>query len=255
MSEMGDGAAVESGDSGGGSAESGTEAGEQEPAGEGDGTELAEVSDGGSTDDGQFVEGGDDGPAEGGREAVADVGESGEGEPAEEGDGDAPTADAVDTGEVDEGAAERSLMGESAPAEAGEGEPATEEIEPEVEAEPLAEGDTAGFTDPTRSDAGEGERETAETTDDVDDSTEDNSESEESADDQDANDSQGGEDSAETPPRPAGLPSDVQMPDLPPGLGQKGVEHSPGDATPSPNTPNVLPKPESSPSKEIAPGR
>lgn len=122
MSEMGDDAPVESGDSGsGGSAESGTEAGEQEPADEGDGTELGEVGDGDSADDGQFVEGGDDGPAEGGRDAVADLRESGEGEPAEEGDADAPTAEAVDTGEADEGAEERSLMGEAAPAEAGKG--------------------------------------------------------------------------------------------------------------------------------------
>ena len=88
----------------------------------------------------------------------------------------------------------------------------------------------------------------------MDDSTEDNSESEESADDQDKSDSQSGKDSAETPPRPAGLPPDVQMPDLS-GLGQKGVPHSPGDTPPTPITPNVLPKTESTHSKEIALGQ
>jgi hypothetical protein len=59
----------------------------------------------------------------------------------------------------------------------------------------------------------------------------------------------------ETPPRPAGLPPDVQMPNLPAGLPQKALPHNPGDSTPTPNVPNVLPKPGSNPSKEMAPGQ
>jgi hypothetical protein len=74
-------------------------------------------------------------------------------------------------------------------------------------------------------------------------------EADESADNQNESGNQSDQGSRETP-RPVGLPPDVDVPSIP----GKEVPYNPGDPTPAPNTPNVLPKPDSSPSREITPG-